>query len=367
MAEIAGWATIFSSSAHWHILETGLGSCLAALVLIFVPWWLFSSVEHLKRSARNVLSFWRRIDNAIVEYGSYIVGTRYSGWRRRLVFVVLAAAIVWGIVADGPAIAGVSLTAGLIMIFIVLRHWSRDEDERLRMVPKDYKLVPTEDDLRYEAAFALVLLFGIAPMGLSRLDETCHCFDGRGSALLDTIFGAARYAAYSWYEFPHSMPIIHAFSAFYEGNPFGPDRLAPLVRIATFLLRLSYEIFAVSAIVSLVRVGQRIADLEDMRPIDDWLATADEANHARAVDALGDLATNARLDALDRLVDIINGRPPKKNSLVQYSPAIKLRARSALLSATRELGLFVGYIQNLVEGYQRHTAFSGEGIGTDGR
>ncbi len=249
------------------------------------------------------------------------------------------------------------------MIYVILRHWSRDEDERQKLIPDAYKLVPTREDLRYEAAFALVLLFTIAPMGFSRLDAVYPFFPHpRGSALLDTVFVAGRYVAYSWYEFPHSVPIVHALSAFHEGNPFAGGDLTPLIRGATFALRLAYEIFAVSAIINLVRVGRRIADLEDMRPIDAWLEDSNEADHLRAVEALETLGVEkARFDALDRLSGVITGRSPSGEA-VNYSPAVRLKAQSALAFATQELGLFIGFMQYRHEEYRKHAGFGNEGL-----
>jgi len=293
---------------------TGAWSGICAAFLVFAPWLAFRKFPNLSNAVDAIFAGFRRSDAAIARIGDFLVGTKLTGWRRPAWFYFLVCAVSLGVMVTSAKLTAVFLSFGLFLIFVVLRHWSRDEAKRRLQTEAQHVRVSTDRDLRFEAASAIVLLFVIAPLGFSKLDSVYPIFSraqGSRSALLDTAILLAHCVGFTWFELTHALPVVHAaFSVIHEGPIFIKGDMTPILRAALFALRLAYELFVVGAVVELVGVGIRIAHRQDMRPIEDLLR-GDEEQKKEAVALLKDLAVRQRIAAFDMLVKIINGRPER--------------------------------------------------------
>jgi hypothetical protein len=172
-------AALFSSPTPLASLVSGL-LMLALLAALYTTFdWLRGRHEPGKRSVGDsFIDGLRWIDRAIVHVGSWLVGTRIADPALRPTVVVsvfsgfaLAGALApwpWGLVA---------IAAGIFAIFIVFRHWSRDEDEVFAETPFDQKDIKIRGDLSAEVMLACGFLLVFAPVAFSHLQANGYGFE----------------------------------------------------------------------------------------------------------------------------------------------------------------------------------------------
>jgi len=127
---------------------------LAALYTTFD--WLRGRREPGKRSiGDSVIDSLRWLDRALVQVGSWLVGTRIAdpALRPTVVVSVFSGFALAGALAPWPwGLAAIA--AGIFAILIVFRHWSRDEDEVFAEIPFDQKDISIRGDLSAEVMLA---------------------------------------------------------------------------------------------------------------------------------------------------------------------------------------------------------------------
>lgn len=280
-----------------------------AIVSFGFTWWLFDSFKWPRLLLEGIVRVLRSADILLVRWGSYPVGIRFAPRPRHIWFAALFVLAIAGVVLSSPAITAGFLAFGLIFILVTLRNWSHDEDEKREVVPPHEKIIvrtSSDDEFRYEAAWSIVLLLIIAPVGFAKLDRVYHLFpDPDGLVLIYLVNLLGRHVIFAWFELTHAVPLVHVvMSIFYEGPASIAGKMTTELKWALLGLRLIYELLVVTAIIDLVRVGMRIARREDLRPMNKALKSDDVEEWAWAVRELGKLARRFRPDALTRLIEI---------------------------------------------------------------
>jgi hypothetical protein len=229
--------------------------------------------------------------------------------------------------------------AGLIFVFVVLQHYIWDEDEQLREIT-ERKHINVKVDLRLETACAIALLFGLAAMGFSELDRTFGVFTSiKGSPW----WFPFRAIFYVWGEVPEGVPVVDATSLLHNGNLLtGASYNAPLLKWATFWLRIVYEIFVVTALFQLVVVAVRLAEKGRLGEIDRGLRHGDPRRQNWAMTELTRLALRGQDKFIKYLADML--------ATSVFPPNLRLKAADTLGDVAERWG-GIGRLYEAANGY----------------
>jgi len=331
----------------------GVPSFLFAWALIAAAWliWRTGGLFGIWRAIFRVFG---KVDDLVLAQGlSFLTGThwkvlgkRWADWLAWAQLVCVSAIVAVGVAILPLGWAIGAMFAGLLLILGVLRDWSKSERQREELVA-----LGIHRNMLWEAVFAASLLFLLAPMGLSRIDNTLHLFPNpRGPMIVDMFrIYLGRAAGFTWGEVPHSIPIVHALAP--EGNAFGATG-KKVVETCAAILRVVYELMVVAVFVEVLGIGRRIAAQEDLRPLQRDVTLGSPSRQRRAIAILSKLALGGRRDASDLLEtateDSSEDRPRPVE--VRYEAISALYAAAARFRRRIELEVVIHRLQELVRG-----------------
>ena len=160
------------------------------------------------------------------------------------------------------------------------------------------KRIDTDVDLKWEAIAGFVLLFALAGIGFSRLDQANNAL--HKSALSSE--KQVRAGIYVIAEIPEASPITDASAVFRSRNLSGVAYSGPDLQWATFTLRLCYEFFLVVVALRFLRVLRRVVAEVDTREIEKKLQNENSKLHGAAFDTISRLVLRGEENAIRLLV-----------------------------------------------------------------
>lgn len=348
---------------------TPLTSALSSLALIGVLALIYGLFSALKRDKNansrggifeRVISGARRLDRTLVHGFSWITGTRFRKKYVRipillLYFLGLVVASVFLSWPYGMAFVGF----GVFSIFVVFRHWSRDEDEAIASIPFERKDIKIDGTLGTEVLVAVAFLFVFTPVAFAQLQE-----HGIGFTL-DQDAGPFTFLIYTLIETIKAGSLVDYYDLYADrigfekiGAPADPSTWAK----ATIMgYRLSLNLLVLAALKRLFDIAKRRAEGADLRAAAEALRQSDKDKQSEAVVNLRDFALRGRGNARDMLESIAE---PRQSEHLPIAPETRFAASDALLDYGTQRGgasaLYAaadGYRSLLRNGFDRETEF----------
>jgi hypothetical protein len=216
------------------------------------------------------------------------------------------------------------ITLGLLAIFVVFRHWSRDEDEALREVVFDNKDIKIRGDLSFEVTVACGFILVFAPVAFAHIADAGLGFRVKPDA------GPFAFLLYSLIELAKVGSIVDYYDLFATQLPF--DRISDVqqegawAKGAVFSYRLALNLLLLAALKRLFDIAQRRAEGADLRHIEEMLRDKD-ADARSLVDQLKGFALKGRGNAQLLLERILT---PRKTDGWELGPSVRYAAANAL-------------------------------------
>jgi tetratricopeptide (TPR) repeat protein len=340
---------LFSSPTPLASLVSGL-LMLALLAALYTTFdWLRGRREPGKRSIGDgIIDGLRWLDRALVQVGSWLVGTRIPdpALRPTVVVSVFSGFALGGALAPWPwglaAIAG-----GVFAILIVFRHWSRDEDEVFAEIPFDQKDIRIRGDLSAEVMLACGFVLVFAPVAFSHLQAHGYGFEVAPDA------GPFTFLIYSLVELFKAAVLLEHYDLF--GDRIGYDDLTGVTnpsdhaKWAVLAYRVSLILLTLAAFKRLLDIARRRAYGLDLRHIEDSLRNKDPAVQKEAIADLKTLALAGRGNAQVLLERILS--PAKSDDWV-FKPEVRVAAANALWKCAERRGS-MGALYAAIEGYRQ--------------
>lgn len=339
---------LFASPTPLASLVSGLLilALLATLYLLFD--WIRGRPDTTKASVLDsVIDGLRALDRALVHAGSWLVGTRIAEpWLRSNILVVifsgfaLAGALApwpWGLVA---------IAVGVFAIFIVFRHWSRDEDEVFAEIPYVEKGIKIRGDLSAEVMLACGFLLVFAPVAFSHLQAHGYGFELAPDA------GPFTFMIYSVIEMLKAAALVEHSDLF--GDRIGYEDITGITnpsataKWAVLAYRLSLDLLILAALKRLLDIARRRTEGLDLRHIEEALRDPDVAVQKQAVAELKTLALTGRSNAEVMLQRILY---PSKSDGWSFRAEVRVAAANALWSYAERRGS-TGALYTAIEGYR---------------
>lgn len=351
---------------------TPIASALASLAFILVLAVIYSlftlfrgnkakKTQNGSGAFERLISGVRWLDRALVNLFSWLTGTRY---RRKFVrlpvilsyFLTLLAASV---VLPWPYGMGF-IAFGVFSIFIVFRHWSRDEDEALAGISFERKDIKIEGTLGTEVLVAVSFILVFTPVAFAQLQS-----QGLGFTL-DQDAGPFTFLVYTLIETVKAGSIVDYYDLYADrigfetiGAPTDPSKWA---KVAIMGYRLSLNLLVLAAIKRLLDVAKRRAEGADLRAIEEALRREDSDKQKEAVLKLRDFALKGRGNARDMLEQIAE---PRQSEHLPIAAETRFAASGALLDYGKQRGgasaLYAaadGYRALMSGGFDRETELS---------
>lgn len=321
---------------------TPFASAIASLAFIGMLALMFSLVSLLRRNKTSaqggiferIISGFRWLDRALVHSFSWITGTRYKKKIVRVLvllayFLALVAGSVFSLWPYGMGVVGF----GIFSIFIVFRHWSRDEDEAVANVPFERKDIQINGTLGTEVLFAVAFIFVFTPIAFAQLQAQGIGFK------LDQNAGPFTFLIYTLIETIKAGSLIDYYDLYAErigfekiGAPTDPTNWAK----ATIMgYRLSLNLLVLAAIKRLLDVAKRRAEGADLRAVAEALRNEDSEDQSKAIAKLRDLALSGRGNARDMLEQIAE---PRQSEHLPILAETRFAASDALLDYGTQRG-----------------------------
>jgi tetratricopeptide (TPR) repeat protein len=347
---------------------TPVASALSSLAFLAAVSAVYAAVSLLRGNRKQkpekpgmfdaVIASLRRLDAGLVHGFSWVTGTRY---RRRYQRLPILLAYFLSVTAAGVYLPWpfsiVAVGFGVFSIFIVFRHWSRDEDEAVENVPYERKDIRINGTLGAEVLIASGFLFVFTPIAFAQLQAK-----GVGFSLGDDVRPFA-FLLYTLIETIKAGSLVdyydlYAGSIGFEkiGAPTDPSIWA---KVAIMLYRLSLNLLLLAAIKRLIDVAKRRAEGADLRAVAEALRTTDPDKQEAAIATLRDFALRGRGNARDLLEQVAE---PRQSEGWPVHPDTRYQAASALLDYGTQRGgasaLYAaadGYRALIREGYDRKT------------
>ncbi|MFT5932470.1 MAG: hypothetical protein ACI93G_001559, partial [Hyphomonas sp.] len=347
---------------------TPVASALSSLAFLAIVSVIYAAVSLLRGNSKQktkkpgmfdaAIASFRSLDAGLVHGFSWVMGTRYRTRLQRLpillsYFLSITAA---GVYLPWPfSMAAVGF--GVFSIFIVFRHWSRDEDEAVENVPFERKSIGINGTLGAEVLIASGFLFVFAPIAFAQLQA-----HGAGFTLEDNA-RPFTFLLYTLIETVKAGSLIdyydlYAGSIGFEkiGTPTDPSRWA---KVAIILYRVSLNLLLLAAIKRLIDVAKRRAEGADLRAVTEALRMTNADKQEAAIATLRDFALRGRGNARDLLEQVAE---PRQSEGWPVHPDTRYQAASALLDYGTQRGgasaLYAaadGYRALMREGYDRKT------------
>ncbi|NQY40011.1 MAG: tetratricopeptide repeat protein [Henriciella sp.] len=322
---------------------TPLTSALSSLALIGVLaliYGLFSALTRDKDAEsgggvfEHIISGARRLDRTLIRGFSWITGTRFRKKYVRipvllLYFLGLVAASVFLPWPYGMAFVGF----GVFSIFVVFRHWSRDEDEAIAGIPFERKDIKIDGTLGAEVLVAVAFLFVFTPVAFAQLQE-----EGVGFSLGQEA-GPFTFLIYTLIETIKAGSLIDYYDLYADrigfekiGAPVDPSNWAK----ATIMgYRLSLNLLVLAALKRLLDIAKRRAEGADLRAVAEALRQSNADKQSEAVAKLRDFALRGRGNARDLLETIAE---PRQSEHLPIAPETRFAASDALLDYGTQRG-----------------------------
>jgi tetratricopeptide (TPR) repeat protein len=339
---------LFASPAPLASLVAGL-LMLALLAGLYSLYdWIRGRRDPTKASVLDaVIGGLRILDRALVHAGSWLVGTRIADPRLRPTFVVsiFAALAFAGALAPWPW-GLLAIAVGVLAIFIVFRHWSRDEDEVFAEVAFDQKDIKIRGDLSAEVLLACGFLLVFAPVAFSHLQAHGYGFELAPDA------GPFTFLIYSLIEMLKAALLVEHHDLF--GDRIGYDDIAKVTnpsdtaKWAVLAYRLALVLLVLAALKRLLDIARRRKEGLDLRDIEESLREPDAAVQKQAVAELRNLALAGRGNAQVLLERVLY---PSKSDDWSFGPDVRLAAAKALWTYAERRGS-TGALYAAIEGYR---------------
>lgn len=334
---------------------------IGGIALIFG---LFSALRRNKKTDsgggifERIISGARWLDRMLVHGFSWITGTRF---RKKYVRVPLLLLYFLGLVAASvflPWPYGMAFVGfGVFSIFVVFRHWSRDEDEAVSNIPFERKDIKINGTLGAEVLIAVGFLFVFTPIAFAQLQE-----QGAGFTL-DGDTGPFTFLIYTLIETIKAGSLIDYYDLYADrigfekiGAPTDPSNWAK----ATIMgYRLSLNLLVLAALKRLFDIAKRRAEGADLRTVAEALRQSDSDKQGEAIAKLKEFALRGRGNARDMLEQIAE---PRQSDHLPIAPETRFAAADALLDYGTQRGgvsaLYAaadGYRSLMREGFDRET------------
>jgi len=348
---------------------TPLASALSSLAFIGVIALIFGLYSAMRRDTKadtdggifgHIISGVRWLDRILVHGFSWITGTRFREKYVRIPFLLL---YFLGLVATSvflPWPYGMAFVGfGVFSIFVVFRHWSRDEDEAVANIPFERKDIKINGTLGAEVLIAVAFLFVFTPIAFAQLQE-----QGAGFTL-DQNAGPFTFLIYTLIETIKAGSLIDYYDLYADrigfekiGAPADPSNWAK----ATIMgYRLSLNLLVLAALKRLFDIAKRRAEGADLRTAAAALRQSDLDKQGKAIATLKDFALRGRGNARDMLELIAE---PRQSDHLPIVPETRFAAADALLDYGTQRGgasaLYAaadGYRSLMREGFDRETEF----------
>lgn len=322
---------------------TPLASALSSLVFIVIVAIIYGFTSFTRRGATKadkpgmfeaVIAVLRRLDRSVVHLFSRFTGTRYRKKYIRMpmllsYFLVLTAASVFMPWPFNMGFVGF----GIFSIFVVFRHWSRDEDEAVENVPFERKDIKIDGTLGAEVLLAVAFLFVFAPIAFAQLQVQGIGFSVAGDA------GPFTFLLYTLIETVKAGSLIDYYDLYAErigferiGAPADPSSWAKATIMA---YRLSLNLLVLAAIKRLLDVAKRRAEGADLRAVTEALRQTDIDRQIEGITKLKDFALRGRGNARDLLEKIAE---PRQSEMWPIAPETRFEASGALLDYGTQRG-----------------------------
>jgi hypothetical protein len=327
-------------------------SSLAALALVAV---FYLVVQLLRGRGRRKTETWfdriiergRAVDRAIVRTGSWVTGTRHKNplVRRMLVVSVFTAFAVAGALLEWPwGLLGITL--GVLAIFIVFRHWSRDEDEALAEGKFEDKDIAIRGDLSFEVMVACCFILVFAPVAFAQIADAGLGFQLKPEA------APFAFLLYALIELIKAGSLVDYYDLFADQLPF--DRMSDVkqsgawAKGAVLSYRVALSLLLLAALKRLVDIARRRAEGADLRHIQEMLRDGG-GNADDLVDQLKRFALKGRGNAQLLLERILT---PEKSDGWHLGVDVRLAAADALQEYSEHRG-GTGALYAAIDGYRR--------------
>ena len=302
---------------------------LAAIYLAFQ--WMRGQGGKKGAALEYLVARMRAFDKAIVRYGSWVVGTRYARpWVRRVwvptffLIIALGGALLpwpWGLFV---------ISLGLLGIFVVYRHWSRDEDEVEREVRPEDKEIKIDGTLTFELVVACAFVLVFAPVAFASMQAAGYGFEVKPEAR------PFAFVTFTLIELLKAGSMVDYYDLFAEklqlekvGNISKPS---PMAKWAILTFRFTVSLLILAALKRLLDIARRVSEGLDLRPIEEMLHSGDEAQHEEAIEQLEGFALQGRPGAPRLLEKIL---VPEKPQDPHFGPDVRFEAASALYEYAR--------------------------------
>lgn len=348
---------------------TPVASALSSLAFIGVmalAYGLFSALRRNKKTDSGggvfaqIITGARWLDKTLVHGFSWITGTRFRNKYVRipvllLYFLGLVVASIFLPWPYGMAFVGI----GVFSIFVVFRHWSRDEDEAVASIPFERKDIKIDGTLGAEVLIAVAFLFVFTPIAFAQLQE-----QGVGFTL-DQDAGPFTFLIYTLIETIKAGSLIDYYDLYADrigfekiGAPVDPSNWAK----ATIMgYRISLNLLVLAALKRLFDIAKRRAEGADLRAVAEALRQSDLDKQGKAIATLKDFALRGRGNARDMLEQIAE---PRQSDHLPIAPETRFAAADALLDYGTQRGgasaLYAaadGYRSLMREGFDQETEF----------
>ena len=293
-------------------LSSPLASALASLLFLLVTACIYAAfLAIFDRKARpsnkpgsgGIFFAIKTFDKILVNYYSYVTGTRYNNKKIRvfLVFLYFLLLSVASSIIVFP-FNFVAILFGVVGIYVVFRHWSVDEDEAVDNLPKSQKQISIEDDLHAEVKIAVAFLFVLAPIAFSSLQE--HGYGFRTASEI----GPFTFLFFTITEAVKAGSIVDYYDLW--ADRLGFEHLSgvkdPTDHAKWMIIgyRLALNLLILVAIKRFLDIAKRKSEGFDLRHIEEVLKNKDDKEHDIALEQLKNFALRGRGNARDLLEKI---------------------------------------------------------------
>jgi tetratricopeptide (TPR) repeat protein len=319
---------------------------VAAGLYVLVRQWRAGSKKK-SRLIDGLVAFFRGTDRSLVRYGSWWVGTRVARpWpRREVTLSIFIFVAVCGALLPWPWCLWM-LSFGLLNVFIIFRHWSRDADEARSHLSREDKQIKIDGDLSTEMAGAIAFVLVYATTAFAQIQAARQGFQ------MGADTGAFTFIRYALVEALKVAPLVPYYDLFTENLHL--DAVTPAstsAKLAVLAFRVTLVLVALAALKRFIDMARRAAEESDLRPLSTVLndPNADQAAVREAVAKLTTFAARGSRGATELLEQIVtevrDGKP-------RFAAGVRFAAANGLLSCAKPRAEF-GKLLVAIEGYRR--------------
>jgi|GEM_PF-7125864 len=308
---------------------TPLASAVSSLSFVCVIALMYTIVLLVRRNKEKksgkgfferLISSIRWLDRSLVHLFSWVTGTRYTQKYIRipLLLIYFVGLTVASVLLPWPYAMGF-IALGIFTIFVVFRHWSRDEDEVIAGISYERKDIKINGTLGTEVMIAVSFLFVLVPTAFALLQV-----QGMGFKL-ESDAGPFVFLVYTLIETIKAGSLIDYYDLYAGHAPTDPTNWA---KITILIYRISLNLLVLAAIKRLLDIAKRRAEGADLRALAEALRQTDLDKQIEAIAKLKDFALQGRGNARDMLETVAE---PRQSELLPIVPETRFAASDALL------------------------------------